>query len=86
MSMSREQVFAGLKDLILTLVRNPNLQTNTELFKNWQIKSRQVQDGEVLLSSHDRAWLSLEYEAWHKNCGELQESIKKHKDLLTPKK
>lgn len=79
MSMSREAVFAGLKDLILTLSRNPNLKADTELFKSWQIKSRQVMDGQVLLSKHDNEWLSKEYELWFKNCGELQESIKKLK-------
>jgi protein subunit release factor A len=86
MSMSREQIFNDLKDLVLTLCRHPNLQANQELFKKWQEKSRQVQDGEVLLSIHDRSWLSKEYENWHKNCNELNEHIKKYKNTLTPKK
>ena len=65
--MTKEQIFAGMKSLILDLHKHNNeFKFNPELSKDWVERSKKLQEDVNALNSCDLLWLTDVYESWHK--------------------
>lgn len=62
--MTKEKIFADLKDIILTL-KSPNIK-DSNVKNRWKDKSDKVLKMIGGLKGEDRQWLSREYRLWFK--------------------
>jgi hypothetical protein len=64
--MNKEKLFDDLKDLILTLKKNPYMKSDVFLVKKWQDKQQKVLTEIKKLSIDDHKWLDQQYQIWYK--------------------